>query len=122
MLDASGNIASAEYIRNCMDHDIKRCMKDVLKAALPKLTRKHGYFDLLGFDFMMTATNELKLLEVNTNPAMSLDNSTLEGMLPNIIDGTIQIVLDTQVSFCSLLENRNHLISYKTRAQIRRQC
>jgi len=46
------------------------------------LLRKHGYFDLLGCDFMLSATNQLFLLEVNTNPALSLDNSTLEQLLP----------------------------------------
>jgi len=47
-------------------------MVDVLKAAVPKLSRKHGYFDLYGLDFMITNDNKLVLLEVNTNPALSL--------------------------------------------------
>ena len=45
---------------------------------------------------MITTNNELKLLEVNSNPAMSLDNSTLEGLLPGIIEHTIDIVLAAQ--------------------------
>jgi D-alanine-D-alanine ligase-like ATP-grasp enzyme len=44
----------------------------VLKASVPKFMRKHGYFDLLGLDFMVSDDNKLVLLEVNTNPAMSL--------------------------------------------------
>ena len=48
---------------------------------------------------MLSSNHELKLLEVNTNPAMSLDNSTLERILPKVIDGTIQLVLDIQVAF-----------------------
>ena len=55
-----------------MDHDIKMCMVDVLQAATPKFSRKHGYFDLFGFDFMITSSNKLVLIEVNTNPALSL--------------------------------------------------
>ena len=43
---------------------------------MPKLTRKRGFFDLLGFDFMVCKSpqrgEKLKLLEVNTNPALSL--------------------------------------------------
>jgi D-alanine-D-alanine ligase-like ATP-grasp enzyme len=48
-------------------------MVDVIRAALPKLFRKKGYFDLLGLDFMITAApeNKLVLIEVNTNPALS---------------------------------------------------
>merc|ERR1711991_1044404 len=52
----------AEYMRGSgsyegkgLNHDIKRCMVDVLHAGIDKMNRKHGYFDLLGFDFMITA-------------------------------------------------------------------
>ena len=45
---------------------------------------------------MVTSDNELKLLEINTNPAMSLDNTTLRGILPDVIDKTISIVLGAQ--------------------------
>ena len=48
----------------------------LFQAANPKFLRKHGYFDLFGFDFMITAANKLVLLEVNTNPAMSLGKFT----------------------------------------------
>lgn len=47
-----------------------------VQAAMPKLIRKSGYFDLFGFDFMMSTCPDregrLLLLEVNTNPALSL--------------------------------------------------
>lgn len=45
---------------------------------------------------MLTSSNELKLLEINSNPALSLDNSTLEALLPKVIDDTIDIVLTSQ--------------------------
>lgn len=64
-IERGGNVAGATYIRERMDHDIKCCMVDVLKAAMPKLTRKHGYFDLFGLDFMVTNDNKLVLLEVS---------------------------------------------------------
>jgi hypothetical protein len=68
------------------------------QASSGKLLRKHGYFDLLGCDFMLTASNELNLLEVNTNPALSRDNSTLELLLPAVVDGCIELVLRCQVT------------------------
>jgi Tubulin-tyrosine ligase family len=49
--------------------------KQVFHAAKDKLFRREGYFDLLGFDFMLDDKLELYLLEVNTNPALSLDSS-----------------------------------------------
>lgn len=96
LIEGDGHVESANYIRNQMDHDIKLCMVDILKAATPKFARKHGYFDLFGLDFMITAENKLVLIEVNTNPAMSLDNSTLANLLPGVIDGTLDIVLRAQ--------------------------
>lgn len=98
---------AAAYLLDGLQRDVKRCMRDVLRAALPKLSRKHGYFDLLGLDFMVTEDLRLLLLEANTNPAMSLDNSTLEALLPAVIDGAIQIVLDAQVSARSAKWRRN---------------
>lgn len=71
-------------------------MVDVLKAGNSKLLKKHGYFDLLGCDFMLSADNQLYLLEINTNPALSLDNGVLEDLLPGVVDGAVQLVLDTQ--------------------------
>ena len=45
---------------------------------------------------MVTDDNRLVLIEINTNPALSLDNSTLEKLLPVVVDDTIDIVLKCQ--------------------------
>lgn len=76
-MERDGDYISAEYMRSRLDVEIMRCMMDVLKASKTKFQRKKGYFDLLGFDFMVTAApdNKLILLEVNTNPAMSRGNA-----------------------------------------------
>jgi hypothetical protein len=96
LIEAQGNAAGAEFLRSGIDDPIKKCMVDVIKASSSKLMRKHGFFDLLGFDFMISSDNELVLLECNTNPALSLDNSTLAGLLPSVVDGAIQLVIDSQ--------------------------
>lgn len=62
-------------MRGCqLDRDINKCMIDCLKAGMPHLQRKNGYFDLLGFDFMITAApeNRLVLIEINTNPSLAV--------------------------------------------------
>lgn len=92
----TGREANATYIEQQLDTDIMRCMADLLRASNHKFLRQHGYFDLLGCDFMITADNQLHLLEVNTNPAMSLDNAVLEDLLPRVIDGALELVLQTQ--------------------------
>eukprot|EP01034_Spumella_vulgaris_P026150 gene26149-32685_t len=95
-IEAQGAPLSAQYLRHDLDNEIKLCMVDVLKASNHKLLRKHGFFDLLGCDFMLGDDNKLYLLEINTNPALSLDNSTLEALLPGVVDGAIELVLGSQ--------------------------
>ena len=96
-LRQNGKDINADYIENgAMDRDIKLCMVDVLKAGIPTLARGRGYFDLLGCDFMITNDNELKLLEINSNPALSLDNTALTAMIPPIVAGTLDIVIAAQ--------------------------
>ena len=97
LINENSNHKAAEFITSGqLDHEIKKCMVDVLNASSSLLSKKHGYFDLLGCDFMIDTNNNLVLLEINTNPALSLDNSTLEKLLPNVVDGAIQLVLDCQ--------------------------
>lgn len=71
-------------------------MNDVYKLALPKFHKKKGYFDLLGFDFMLTEGLEPVLLEVNTNPALHLDCKVMEDCIPQVVDGVIGLVLAGQ--------------------------
>jgi hypothetical protein len=111
----NGKQSSCDYIKNQLDHDIKLCMVDIMKACNQKLMKKHGYFDLLGCDFMITDDNQLSLLEINTDPALSLgnmlstvlsltlmsslfrvDNKVLEDLLPSVVDGALDLVLQTQ--------------------------
>jgi hypothetical protein len=94
--EKDGNVSAAEYVRTKLDSDIKRCMVDVVKAGKKKMQRKHGYFDLLGLDFMITTSNELILLEANTNPSLALTNRCLEAMLPPVVDGAVELVIGAQ--------------------------
>ena len=67
-IEAGGNIEGAKYMRETLDHDIKCCMVDVIKAAVPKFQRKHGYFDLLGFDPLHTLVTKKLLTLRPANP------------------------------------------------------
>ena len=71
-LDSLGKSDSADFLRNELDHQIKLCLVDVLKASNHVLLKRHGYFDLLGCDFMLSASNKLSMLEINTNPSLTL--------------------------------------------------
>lgn len=96
-LRQNGKDVNADYIENGqLDRDIKLCMVDVLKAGMPTLARGRGYFDLLGCDFMITRDNELKLLEINSNPSLSLDNTAMTAIIPPIVSGALDIVIAAQ--------------------------
>lgn len=87
---------NAEFLRNGLEDQIKKCLVHVLKASASTLMRKRGFFDLLGCDFMVTADNQLRLLEINSNPAMSTENSVLASILPDVIEHCLTLVLSAQ--------------------------
>jgi hypothetical protein len=95
-LESIGKHENAKYMREGLNMDVKRCMVDVMKACHNKLLRKDGFFDLFGLDFMVTSDNEMSLLEVNTNPALALDNDCLRNILPEMIDGCLELVTSLQ--------------------------
>ena len=53
---------------------MKSVILEVFSAAKSTLSSKKGYFDLFGVDLLLDDTLKLHLLEVNTNPALHLDN------------------------------------------------
>lgn len=75
-LEELGKTDSADFLRNELDNQIKLCLVDVMKASNHVLRKGHGYFDLLGCDFMMSASNKLSLLEINTNPSLTLGKNS----------------------------------------------
>ena len=85
--------ANAKEFNDDLDDKFSSVIMDVWKASSAKFQKKFGYFDLLGFDFMLTEGLEPKLLEVNTNPAMHLDCKAHEDVLPKLVDSTLNVVM-----------------------------
>ncbi len=92
-LVAQGKGSVADDIVKDIENKFASIVNDVHIAALPKLTKKFGFFDLLGFDFMITDDLDVKLLEVNTNPALHLDCPVMEEVIPNVVDNALGLVL-----------------------------
>ena len=79
-----------------LQHDMKAIIRSVIKAAQPTLARKDAYFDLFGFDLLLDDQLGLHLLEVNTNPALHLDNDVLADLLPRVVRGSLYLVMDAR--------------------------
>jgi hypothetical protein len=95
-LEADGHSENARYLREDFHTDVKRSMVDVLKASHAKFIRKAGYFDLFGLDFMVSSDNKCFLIEANTNPALATSNDVMKEVIPDAVDGAIELVLGLQ--------------------------
>ena len=84
------------FVREELPRQIKEVMVEVHKASRGKLKKQRGYFDLLGFDFMLDEQLQLHLLEVNTNPALHVDGAVHKTMLPALVQHSLEAVLHAQ--------------------------
>ena len=51
-------------------------------------------FELYGYDFLIDNDFRTWLIEVNTNPYLGIPNDFIKGLLPNMLDDMLSIVLD----------------------------
>ena len=78
---------------------IKQRVSDAFNAAGENLVGEIRYdyngFEWLGFDFMLDNDLEVKLIEINSNPALSLNqNALLESIIPRFIDSCLKVAVD----------------------------
>ncbi|XP_065890894.1 protein polyglycylase TTLL10-like isoform X2 [Dysidea avara] len=71
-----------------------RIMLTCFHTIKDKLHNRLGYFELLGFDFILDATLKLWLIEVNVNPALHTKNATLQRIIPPMLEETVDIVVE----------------------------
>ena len=65
---------------------MQKIMKLVFKSRKDSLDRKFGYFELFGFDFMLDNDLSVKILELNTNPALFTNTNDQQQLLPPFVD------------------------------------
>ena len=83
----------ASEVHSRLEQSIKNICSDVYSASSRSLSRKLGYFDLLGFDLMLDEDLNVFLLEVNTNPALHCETEVQGEVIPGIVDAAVGIVL-----------------------------
>jgi tubulin polyglutamylase TTLL1/tubulin monoglycylase TTLL3/8 len=104
---------------------IRRLVKDTMEATFLKLDpkRRNASFEVFGYDFMLDSDLKPWLIEVNTNPCLELSSSTLNRVIPSMLEGAFKIVLDSWFPEAaispkkkaeSLYENRWELIFSET--------
>lgn len=106
-IDAMSTEAQAKFARYAdrpsetsrwVDEILTSQMKDIMRhcflSARPQLDTRPGFFDLLGFDFMIDDNLHLWLIEVNVNPALHTTCKPCQDLLPNMIRSVLTIELD----------------------------
>ena len=75
---------------------IKKLVADSFKAVGDRLNSKtrNNWFEMYGYDFMITEDFNVQLIEVNTNPWLETPCSLLSSMMWSVLDNTFRIVLD----------------------------
>ena len=78
---------------------IRQRVTDAFNAAGDSLVGEVRYdyngFEWLGFDFMLDQELNVKLIEVNSNPALTLSqNALMESVIPRFIDSCLKVAVD----------------------------
>ena len=76
---------------------MKEITLDAVKATYFSLdkTRKENNFELFGLDFMIDSYFQPWLIQINTNPCLETSCPLLNQLIPELLDQTLRIGLDT---------------------------
>ena len=56
--------------------------------------RRENCFELFGMDFMIDEDGLVWLIEVNTNPCLSLSSPLLKMLIPRMVDDALRLTVD----------------------------
>ncbi|XP_030843027.1 probable beta-tubulin polyglutamylase [Strongylocentrotus purpuratus] len=85
-----------DWVKGFFQKRMCQIMSQCFLAAKNKLDTSLGYFDLLGFDFLLDTDMKIWLLEINVNPALHTNCEVLKELLPGVVDETLDIVIEIQ--------------------------
>ncbi|KAL4441343.1 hypothetical protein ABPG74_013638 [Tetrahymena malaccensis] len=95
--------------QNEMWNQIKKIVRHVVLAGYPKLEKKVGQYELLGVDILIDQNLKPYLLEVNTNPALFVDTTSQEKVIPQMMHKALDIVLAVNDGFENISQNIEEL-------------
>ncbi|XP_072040892.1 LOW QUALITY PROTEIN: uncharacterized protein [Amphiura filiformis] len=83
-----------DWVMGYFHKQMNKIMVHCFNAVKSKLDAKLGFFDLLGFDFLIDTDFKIWLIEINVNPALHTNCKELKSLLPGMIEETLDIVLE----------------------------
>jgi hypothetical protein len=82
------------WVSTTLTRKLKHLMLGCHHSVHHKLEQRVGYFELLGFDFMVDSNLHVWLIEVNINPAMHVNCDTLQRIIPETIEETLSMAVE----------------------------
>jgi len=64
-----------------------------VRQKINRLNRKHC-FEIFGYDYMIDAQQHPWLIEVNTNPDITLSSKLLQQLVPRMLDDAFKLTVD----------------------------
>lgn len=83
-----------QWVFTTMTKKIQSIMQICFSSIMRKLHHRIGYFELLGFDFMVDTDFKVWLIEVNVNPALHTNCDNLLTIIPNVIRDSICLSIE----------------------------
>jgi uncharacterized membrane protein YgcG len=83
-----------DWVLSELKKQIKQIMLYCYMAARPKLDRRPGFFDFLGYDFFVDENMHVWLIEINDNPALSTNTSHLGTDMPMIVQEALGLATE----------------------------
>lgn len=71
---------------------MKKILTYVVKCGIQFVNTQSGCFELMGIDFMVDDNFNPVLIEMNTNPAITLDTISQQSVIPTVINEMLDIV------------------------------
>jgi tubulin--tyrosine ligase len=76
---------------------MERLVTDTFRAVFNKVDpmRNQNGFEVFGYDFMILQDFKVVLIEVNTNPSLEICCPLLARIIPELLDNSFRIALDS---------------------------
>ena len=90
------NTTGEAWFYTNMYPQIKRLVRDTFIATSCKINpnNRFNWFELYGYDFMITEDFKVYLIEVNTNPCLETPWSLLSRIISSVLDNTFRVTVD----------------------------